>query len=150
MRILCFMMKQRLFVFSDVLFFYSHASCHLKQRNKNRRNQVYYFYFLLLLAAAEQSQNVRLCKTVCSGSDYCFANSYIQQSHTRVYKLPSVQFAVQSVQSLLHFQFTSFQFASSVSLYFFYSQSYSLFFSHFQSVDSRSVAVQSVILFLQC
>ena len=37
-------------------------------------------------------RNVRLCKTVCSGSDYCFANSYILQSHTRVYKLPSVQF----------------------------------------------------------
>ena len=34
-----------------------------------------------------------------SGSDYCFANSYILQSHTRVYKMPSVQFLGSSVRS---------------------------------------------------
>ena len=53
-------------------------------------------------------RNVRLCKTVCSGSDYCFANSYILQSHTRVCKMPSVSEQSSSLQFV--FQTVSLQF----------------------------------------
>jgi hypothetical protein len=73
-------------------------------------------------------RNVRLCKTVCSGSDYCFANSYILQLHTRVYKMPSVQFPL---TSLLAVQFSS-------------SRTFSLLI-----LVLVPVLIQSVILLLQ-
>ena len=76
-------------------------------------------------------RNVRLCKTVCSGSDYCFANSYILQSHTRVYKLPSVQFALEYSSSTV--QFSPFPRTFSVLI-----------------IILVPVRIQSVILFLQC
>jgi hypothetical protein len=109
-------------------------------------------------------RNVRLCKTVCSGSDYCFANSYILQSHTRVYKMPSVseqssslQFVFQTVSLHFFLQFSSVRISDrflALLLAVLFSLS-SVTFSHRFSFCSYSVsyplpAVLNLIVFVLC